>query len=54
MFTGGGTLGHIFPMMPVIEELKKRYPDYQVMFFGSKTGLENFCLTIHLLMKLIG
>ena len=47
MFTGGGTLGHIFPMMPVIEELKKRYPDYQVMFFGSKTGLEKKLLSNH-------
>lgn len=40
VFAGGGTLGHIYPMMPVIERLKQLYPDIYIIFIGSKTGLE--------------
>lgn len=41
VFAGGGTLGHIYPMIPVIEELKKIYPEIEIIFIGSKKGLEN-------------
>ncbi len=40
---GGGTLGHIYPMIPVIDRLKGLYPEIFIIFIGSKTGLEIRC-----------
>lgn len=40
IFAGGGTGGHIFPAIAMANELKKRYPDAQIVFVGTKRGLE--------------
>jgi UDP-N-acetylglucosamine--N-acetylmuramyl-(pentapeptide) pyrophosphoryl-undecaprenol N-acetylglucosamine transferase len=40
LVAGGGTGGHLFPGLAVVEELRRRVPDLQVMFVGSKRGLE--------------
>lgn len=37
---GGGTLGHIYPVLPVVSKLKARDPKLLVYFIGTKTGLE--------------
>lgn len=37
VFTGGGTLGHIYPMIPVIKKLKNKCYLY---FIGTTSGLE--------------
>ena len=37
---GGGTLGHIFPVLPVVSKLKARDPALKAYFIGTKTGLE--------------
>jgi UDP-N-acetylglucosamine--N-acetylmuramyl-(pentapeptide) pyrophosphoryl-undecaprenol N-acetylglucosamine transferase len=37
IFVGGGTLGHIYPMIPVVKKLKDKYDLY---FIGTKKGLE--------------
>ena len=37
IITGGGTLGHILPIIPVIEEIHNKYDLY---FIGTKKGLE--------------
>lgn len=37
---GGGTLGHIFPMVPVARQLKTRDPTLKAYFIGTKNGLE--------------
>lgn len=38
--TGGGTGGHIYPALAIAEEIKKRYPQVDILYIGSETGLE--------------
>ena len=38
--SGGGTGGHIFPALAVIESLKKMQPDLEVLYIGSQEGME--------------
>ncbi|MDD2731773.1 MAG: UDP-N-acetylglucosamine--N-acetylmuramyl-(pentapeptide) pyrophosphoryl-undecaprenol N-acetylglucosamine transferase [Candidatus Pacebacteria bacterium] len=33
VFTGGGTAGHIFPILAVVREIKRNYPDKKFQFF---------------------
>lgn len=40
VITGGGTGGHIYPGVALAEEIKSRYPEYQVHFVGARGGLE--------------
>jgi UDP-N-acetylglucosamine--N-acetylmuramyl-(pentapeptide) pyrophosphoryl-undecaprenol N-acetylglucosamine transferase len=41
ILSGGKTGGHIFPAIAMAEELKKRFPESQVVFVGTKDGLES-------------
>lgn len=38
VFVGGGTLGHIYPLLPVAKVLKQK--GYEIYFIGTKKGLE--------------
>jgi UDP-N-acetylglucosamine--N-acetylmuramyl-(pentapeptide) pyrophosphoryl-undecaprenol N-acetylglucosamine transferase len=40
VFSGGGTGGSVTPLLAVIKELKKRYPEWKIVFFGTFTGIE--------------
>jgi UDP-N-acetylglucosamine--N-acetylmuramyl-(pentapeptide) pyrophosphoryl-undecaprenol N-acetylglucosamine transferase len=40
LIAGGGTGGHVFPGIAVAEELKRLHPGAQVVFVGSRRGLE--------------
>jgi UDP-N-acetylglucosamine--N-acetylmuramyl-(pentapeptide) pyrophosphoryl-undecaprenol N-acetylglucosamine transferase len=40
IFTGGGTLGPVTPLLAVIEELKKLNPDVQPVWVGTRKGVE--------------
>lgn len=40
MISGGGTGGHIYPALALIETLKKRHPELEVLYIGTENGLE--------------
>lgn len=40
MVAGGGTGGHLFPGLAVVEELRRRVPSLQVKFVGTARGIE--------------
>ncbi|WP_283678883.1 undecaprenyldiphospho-muramoylpentapeptide beta-N-acetylglucosaminyltransferase [Lentilactobacillus sp. Marseille-Q4993] len=40
IISGGGTGGHIYPALAIIEDLMKQEPDSKVLYVGSKRGLE--------------
>ncbi|MGO4936715.1 undecaprenyldiphospho-muramoylpentapeptide beta-N-acetylglucosaminyltransferase [Fundicoccus sp. Sow4_H7] len=39
--SGGGTGGHIYPALALINVLKEKYPDLEVLYIGTETGLES-------------
>ena len=41
MVAGGGTGGHLFPGLAVIEELRRRIPSLEVRFVGTARGIES-------------
>lgn len=41
MVSGGGTGGHIYPALALIERLKQVEPDTEVLYVGTTRGLEN-------------
>ncbi len=40
MVAGGGTGGHLFPGLAVVEELRRRVPGLEVKFLGTARGIE--------------
>lgn len=40
MVAGGGTGGHLFPGLAVVEELRRRIPGLEVKFVGTARGIE--------------
>jgi len=40
MVAGGGTGGHLFPGLAVVQELRRRIPGLQVKFIGTARGIE--------------
>lgn len=40
IIAGGGTGGHLFPGIAVVEELRRRQPDAEVTFVGTAKGIE--------------
>ena len=41
VIAGGGTGGHLFPGIAVLEELRRRNPDLEVCFVGTEKGIES-------------
>ncbi|RLB40215.1 MAG: undecaprenyldiphospho-muramoylpentapeptide beta-N-acetylglucosaminyltransferase [Deltaproteobacteria bacterium] len=41
MVAGGGTGGHLFPGLAVVEELRRRVPGLEVKFVGTARGIES-------------
>ena len=37
--TGGGTGGHIYPAIAIADELKRRYPDAEILYVGTEHGM---------------
>ncbi|WP_348797826.1 undecaprenyldiphospho-muramoylpentapeptide beta-N-acetylglucosaminyltransferase [Flavobacterium adhaerens] len=40
ILSGGGTGGHIYPAIAIANELKKRFPDAEILFVGAKDKME--------------
>lgn len=40
IISGGGTGGHIFPAIAIANELKKQFPDVQILFVGAAGRME--------------
>lgn len=41
IIAGGGTGGHVFPAISIAEEIVSRGPENEVLFVGTKRGMEN-------------
>lgn len=41
LLSGGGTGGHVYPAIAIANELKERYPDAEILFVGTSTGIES-------------
>lgn len=41
LFSGGGTGGHIYPATAVAQEFLSRHQDSEILFVGSRRGMEN-------------
>ena len=41
IFSGGGTGGHIYPAMALYRRMKEKNPELEVLYIGTKRGLES-------------
>ena len=41
IFTGGGTGGHLFPLVSVAEKVRELIPDSELLFIGTRNKLES-------------
>jgi UDP-N-acetylglucosamine--N-acetylmuramyl-(pentapeptide) pyrophosphoryl-undecaprenol N-acetylglucosamine transferase len=40
IISGGGTGGHIFPALSIADEIKRRYPEAEILFVGADNRME--------------
>lgn len=40
LIAGGGTGGHIYPALAIVNAIKDKYSDAEILYVGTKTGLE--------------
>jgi len=40
LFAGGGTGGHLFPAIAVAEKIRKKIPDAEILFVGTRSKIE--------------
>ncbi len=41
LLTGGGTGGHIYPAIAIGDKIRKKYPNSDILYVGTKKGLES-------------
>ena len=47
IISGGGTGGHIYPALAIVDEIKKRYKDANILYVGTEKGLESEIVPEH-------
>lgn len=54
LVSGGGTGGHIYPALALIEDLKKKDPTAEILYVGTSRGLnqESFLMPELILKQL--
>ncbi len=40
IMTGGGTGGHIYPAIAIADKIKRKHPEAEILFVGTKRGME--------------
>ena len=40
IITGGGTAGHIYPAVAIIQYINENYPETEILFIGTGRGME--------------
>ncbi len=53
VITGGGTGGHVIPNLAVIAEIKKRFPDADLLYLGSGLDIEKKLIPKNIVYKKI-
>lgn len=41
IISGGGTGGHIYPALAIVQGLKQRQPEVEILYVGSESGMES-------------
>ena len=41
IITAGGTAGHIYPAVAIIEYLQEFHKDVEILYLGTKNGMES-------------
>ena len=54
VISGGGTGGHIYPAVAIIEELKRRDENIEILYIGSKNSMESELIPSLNLLRLWG
>jgi UDP-N-acetylglucosamine--N-acetylmuramyl-(pentapeptide) pyrophosphoryl-undecaprenol N-acetylglucosamine transferase len=47
VFTGGGTGGHIYPALALIEALQSQHPDANILYIGNRNAMESRLVPDH-------
>jgi len=47
IMTGGGTGGHIYPAITIADKIKRKHPDAEILFVGTKRGMEKDIVPQH-------
>lgn len=41
LLAGGGTGGHVYPAIAIANKIKEHNPDCEILFVGTKNGIES-------------
>lgn len=47
IMTGGGTGGHIYPAIAIADKIKRKHPEAEIIFVGTKKGMEGQLIPKH-------